>query len=407
MPTLPDDFAQLTRVLNLLRQGRPVRGKHFGLIRTSSDPSREQLFRRIVSATMTGPQDNSHSTWLKGNYGGGKTQALFHLEEQLSDRAFGEFKVLACIVDLNHGPSATAPGLHKALFESASALMSPNQKSIVSNFSEYIKSSKSDPSKGAENILALGLDLATTVLTFHVPGAGIAAKGGLSWVKRKWASRRSSIKRHIEAKHIDDPRAIELLIRWLQYTLSPDEARWRSLDDYIQSLADKRGLFPALMRILRATGYATVIIMVDQAEKLVGNVSLTDEFARIHSSESNAGLNLFFVFAGTTDVARITTGDHGGFVRRFMDPTQSSTVDVALDRPTIDVSLGNDIDRVKGMFQDLRKQYLGAPIPNLDADGVARARSYLQDLATRGEVTWPMFWRPVLGGLELTGSLQP
>lgn len=77
MPSRQEDFAALNQALTYLREGKPVAGKHFGLIRKRQGRFTEQFFQRVVQTTMTGPRGESHSTWLRGYYGGGKTQSLY------------------------------------------------------------------------------------------------------------------------------------------------------------------------------------------------------------------------------------------------------------------------------------------------------------------------------------------
>jgi hypothetical protein len=150
---------------------------------------------------------------------------------------------------------------------------------------------------------------------------------------------------------------------------------------------------------LKASGYASLVIFVDQAEKLVGNQMLTDEFMNIYSPDWSAGLNVYFVFVGTNDVSQLkSTEEHGGFARRFLDPAQASSTDAELASPIINGGADDDIHRIKSVLGNLKQQYPGLTIPSLGDQRMKKIRRELQSLATGrgGSLTWPMLWRKIL-----------
>jgi hypothetical protein len=387
------DFEALETNLKYLKEGKPIHDR-FDLIRNDANEARDRFIQRVLDSTKRGPDNESGSTLLKGDYGGGKTQSLHHLSDLLAERKAGRDKILVCNVNLEHDSSV--PGLHLALFQNASAITSPEVNSALRDTSRYLTSEKSGPGENTVNIVSNGLEIALDFFGIPVPGAKILAKGGLGWLKRRISRRPGHIKKLVEKLQLGDTDANELMIRWIQYSLSPNEKRWRALDDHVQRLAAQGRLFPMLSLILKASHYGTVVILIDQAEKLVGKVGLTDELMKIRDSGS-AGLNLFFVFAGTPNVERLgPSTEHGGFFRRFMDPRQASTIVDTLGKPIIADVPGNDIDRIRNVLEKLKRKYIGLKVPMLDQGRVNRIRKYLKALEEDGPVTWPMLWRSML-----------
>jgi hypothetical protein len=191
------------------------------------------------------------------------------------------------------------------------------------------------------------------------------------------------------------------MVFWTKYSLAPDPKRETAFYDYVERLAEERSLFFIMTHILKAARYATVVIMIDQAEKLVVYPSLTNELTNICNRESGADrdrmpdakLNLFFVFAGTTEVLQLRSAtDQGGFVRRFLDFDQW-TIDADLVTPIIDCSPGNDIDRIVNVLNELKEKFQGLPIPEFTVERVRKVR---RDLAKKGSVTWSTLWKSML-----------
>jgi hypothetical protein len=399
MQAIQGEFNAINQKLNLLRQGQPIDGDKYGLIRNAGGESQEKFCRRVVQVTQSGPQAKTYSTWLKGFFGGGKTQVLYQLEEALGECAFGEFKVLVCKVNLNQDRSKSVTGFHLAIFESASALSSEHVGSRFGQVARGLVEPNSSPSGTAENVVKVGWDILRTALPFPAPGVGTFATLGLGWAKLQWDLRRG-IKKMVAKLGFKDKRATELMVLWTQYSLSPNEKRWIALDGCVQRLAEERSLFFILTHILKKARYATVVIMIDQAENLAANRLLTDELTNIYDRVSSradrdpyADLNLFFVFATTIILELRSTTEHGGFVRRFLDPDQCESIEVDLVTPIIDCSSGNDIDRIQKALIELNKKFAGLPIPDLTDERVRKVR---RDLAKKRPVTWSTLWKSML-----------
>jgi hypothetical protein len=105
-------------------------------------------------------------------------------------------------------------------------------------------------------------------------------------------------------------------------------------------------------------------------------------------------LNVFFVFAGTSDVSELSSEEgYGGFGRRFLDPLLCETIDVPLANPDISGGQDDDINRIVSLMSSLRTKFDGIPIPRLDDARVTSIRNHLRSQRT---VSWPMLWRSVL-----------
>jgi hypothetical protein len=272
-----------------------------------------------------------------------------------------------------------------------------DRPSALADLATYLLGTNPSPSKNAENVVGIGVDIISTLLNVKAPGAGILAKSGLGLLKRQWSMRRGYLQKAVAKLQLEDTRATELTIRWIQYSMSPNEKRWRVLNDYVQQLAERGVLFLVLTHVLKAFRYGSVVILIDQAEKLVGNRTLTDSLINILAPEGSAGLNLYFVFAGTPDVEQLnSTAQYGGFFRRFLDSRQCSSIDTTLDGADISGGPADDIDRIRKVLSKLKKSHPGLPIPLQDAARVRKLRRVLQTMVGKGPVTWPMVWRLVL-----------
>jgi hypothetical protein len=317
-----------------------------------------------------------------GGYGAGKTQALQQLNEALGTYQFGSYKALVCKVDLNHEQQTTRPGFNHALFRSASLAANEIRAALMQENTEMT------------NVVEVGTDIASTIADTQVPVAGSAMKAMIGSMWRYWQLSRPALKRSIDKLQLDGLRAPEMMIRWIQYSSSPSEKTSRDLTDYVQELADSGELFLVLTQILKASGYATVLVLVDQAEKLVGNRNLTDAFMPIYDPNGAAGLNLCFVFGGTEDVAGLKSSPgHGGFDRRFMDPEQCSCTTVELVRP-IASGPDNDVERIRKVLADLKLKKPTLRVPKLDDNRVQEIQRQAAMLGP--QISWPRLWRLVL-----------
>jgi hypothetical protein len=384
-----EDFTRVQEVLGHLREGKPIGRNRFGFIKSIAPQAMQEFSRRVIADTMAGPQGKTFATWLVAYYGGGKTQALQELKGILSENRYGAFKVFAPVIDLNYESSRSARGLHLALFENASSL-APNPP--AANVSE-----------AEDELLNMGRGFLEDAIG-EVPGGGLALKWVVGFGKRQLYWWTAALRRSVEKKYkFSEPGAVELMTRWMRYAMFPDSDTARQeFVRYQQELAEKGTLFLTLTHILREAGYASMVILIDQAEKLVNQPTLTDALMTMYAPGGSAGLNLFFVFAGTGEVTGLgNLGIHGGFYRRFLDPLQSSVISVDLAEPVIDQGEGNDIDRIKNLLEQLGRTYIGLPLPSLSAQRIAEIRQRLTqlDLKLKQEnkkLNWPMVWREIL-----------
>lgn len=398
MPPREGEIARINQILSFLKSGKPIGGRdRYGLIRQVGGEARERFGARVVEDTRLGPQGKSHSTWLIGHYGGGKSETLLRMKDALDESEFGDHKVLVCLVDLNIDFVTTASGLHLTLFSSGSFLSPKNTAEATRELAKEFLGTNPNPSQGSENVLSIGIDIATALLPFPTPGAGMLATSLFGKTRRAIYLRRKHVQKQVERLNFGDARATELMIKWMQYSLSPSETSWQALNEYIQGLSEARNLFFIMTQILKAAGYASIVILVDQAEKLVGNRTLTDAFMNIHGPEGNAGVNLFFVFAGTSDVNELKAVDeYGGFFRRFFDPRQCSCEDALLSGPIIQRGPNDDLERIRRALEQLRQTYAGISLPDLDNNRIRQIRTRLVSIARHEPVTWPMLWRAIL-----------
>src|SRR6202035_103923 len=399
MPSAGGEFAELVETLNLLKEGRPIGGKDKnGLIKQVGGEARNDFSKRVVENTAAGPNSASHSTWLIANYGGGKSETLYEMRDALDESRFGNFRVLACWVDLNIDSSASPDGFQLALFYNGSLLSPHAASSDARRLAKQLLEASPNPSRSTEDIVSVGLDIAMTVLKITAPpGTGVLANNVLGGLWRYYHQRPAHIRKALERLNLGDARATELMIHWVRYSLWPSDATWRALDHYVQGLAQARALFLVMAHVLRVSNYASIVILIDQAEKLIGNRILTDTLANIHAPESSAGLNLFFVFAGTAEVRGLRSEvEYGGFYRRFLDPAQCSSVETDLESPQIHAGRGDDIERIRVALEQIRQKHADIPIPTLDDVRIAEIRQNLMLQAAKGRVTWPMVWRAML-----------
>jgi hypothetical protein len=378
---MPGNFDLLSRSIGNLREGKPIDFDPYGLIRRVGDDANIALCRNVAEITRGGSQGKSYSTWLVAHYGGGKSQTLLRIKNTLAEQLYGGFKVFVTRIDLSNVRNITATGFQLAIFEDASFLSSTD-----------LTGSNPGPSTAAENAAVIGIDIATTVLSIKVPGAGILTRGALSKIKRWYVTRRAYIRKKIERLKLGDNEATELMVLWVDYSLSQGAEKWRALNEYVDRLAEAGKLFRILTFILKKANYASIVLLIDQAEKLVANRILTDTLLVVRDSNDDAGLNVFFVFAGTNKINELRSPEeYGGFARRFLDNAQSPSVHEALDGPTLD-----DIDRVRIALDRIRQDHPGLSIPRLDDASIAIIRQSLAHTFAQGPTPWPVFWRKIL-----------
>ncbi|MEJ0075726.1 MAG: hypothetical protein WDO17_09805 [Alphaproteobacteria bacterium] len=384
-----EDFTRVKEVLEHLREGKPIGRDKFGLIKGIAPQAMQEFSRRVIADTIAGPQAKTFATWLVAHYGGGKTQALQELKGILSENRYGRFKVFAPVIDLNYEASRSARGLHLALFENASSLAPTPPAANVFD--------------AEDELLNMGREFLEDAIG-EVPGGGLALKWVVGFGKRQLYWWTDALRRSVERKYkFSDPGAVELMTRWMRYALFPDsETARQEFVRYQQELAEKGTLFLTLTHILKEADYASMVILIDQAEKLVNQPTLTDALMTMYAPGGSAGLNLFFVFAGTGDITGLEDlGIHGGFYRRFRDPLQSSVISVDLAQPVINQGEGNDIDRIKNVLEQLKRTYIGLPIPDLSSRRTDEIRERLIQLELKlkeekKKLSWPMVWREML-----------
>jgi hypothetical protein len=318
------------------------------------------------------------------------------LSDGLSEREFGDYKVLACMADLNDSRRLSPDGFQLAFFESASIVASKDDASALAGTAKKLLKGRGNEVQ--QGIVTIGLDFVQTLSHFKLPGSGIFAKSGFEWAERRWSVRRGRLEGLIRELPLNNPEAIELMIRWIRYSVLPSEKTWRTLDDYVQRLAKVGKLFSALSDILIASRYASMIILIDQVENLLGPPTLTNHLIRLYDdirpNKTAKLLNVFFVFAGTSDVSELSSEEgYGGFGRRFLDPLLCETIDVPLANPDISGGQDDDINRIVSLMSSLRTKFDGIPIPRLDDARVTSIRNHLRSQRT---VSWPMLWRSVL-----------
>jgi hypothetical protein len=390
------DFEVISRCVNQLKAGKPLDSESdkYNLIRKVAGEAKEELCRNVVDATKAGPQSVSHSTWLVANYGGGKSQVLFEIRKALAEQRYGGYKVFVSHVDLNLPRNVTPSGFQLTVFEGASFFS--DQSSAMSSDTSAVAGPQWGSGSSAENLADTGVEILSTLAGFEVPGASLITKAGLKGVMDWWVSRPGYIRKRVRAK-LTDPDATELLTRWISYSLSQNDTTWKVLIEFADRLSVSGTLFRAVTHILKASQYGSIVVLVDQAEKLVETRLLTDTLTTMNDSAGNSGVNTFFVFAGTKEIELLRSEeDYGGFNRRFLDQKSCSSFHKILDGPDISAAVGNDIDRVRASLQRLRGDQPGLPIPRLNDARIAAIRRELGKTAKKERVSWPRFWRLML-----------
>jgi hypothetical protein len=396
MPPHPSEFEHIVQCLNNLKEGKPIENDRYDFIKGVATNAINDLCGQVVKDTSSGPQGKTYSTWLVAPYGGGKSQILAQVRKALGDQQYGGHKVFVSKVNLNHPRDTTASGLHLALFETASYLLSGDDAtSQGGSLATRLVRENTDVNKTSENVLSVGVDIVSTVFNVKVPGSGILARSAFGALRRAYVRRSGYLRKQVQKLNLREQESAELMVRWLSYAISPDETRWKSLDEYANGLSQSGRLFHALTDILRASGYASVVILVDQAEKLIGKRLLTDAIMNIRDPEGNAGINLFFVFAGTAEIEKLRSiDDYGGFVRRFLDENECSSVHAILDGPVLS-GKDNDIDRVRGVLDGLRRRHPGLPFPKMTNARIQAIRQKFTKIGTN-RVAWSTFWKAML-----------
>jgi len=107
--------------------------------------------------------------------------------------------------------------------------------------------------------------------------------------------RPKALAKTVVSKGLTDENAIQLLVRWIRYAHYRNHATWQEFNTYLEVLARDEHLFEAQCRILCHFGYVTIVILSDQAEKLVGQLRLTQALTNVMNVDPRIGVNLFFV----------------------------------------------------------------------------------------------------------------
>lgn len=385
------DYPRIRGTLDSLRQGKPIGLDKFGLIEPVANEQIQEFCRNVSEATIANKKKQRFAIWLIATFGGGKTQALEELKGLLGERDHGKSKIFVPFIDLNNPATADHRSLQLALFEKASVLAP--------------KSSHMEDASDLDELVSMGRDFLKDTLG-EIPGVAPFLKWGPRAVKPWFYRWGPQLRRVVEKKYsLRSPRAVDLMVRWMRYALFPDnDAVRKAFSDYRDELAHNGHLFTVLADILEASGYASMVLLIDQAEKLVGKPVLTSTLQMIHDLKADEGagesvrdLNLFFVLAGTRDVKALDDeGEYNGFVRRFRDPNQSSVIEIGLPPPKLQ-GQHNDIDRVAGVLQTLRQKHVGLPLPKIDNSRLKAIRAELvEQQGDAPSITWPAFWKVML-----------
>lgn len=384
------DLEKVEKLINRLSEGKPVGSLDtFGLIRQIGGTARDVFRTRVEKDTERGAGNRSHTTWLVADYGGGKSEMLLQLKGSLDQITIGGQKVVVSSVDLNENLSNTYLGVQSSIFHSASPLRLQNPEV------EVVLKKSSEQADDRETFVLFGLDFLAAFTGAAFLGASVWQKP-INWIKQRLLLRPKSLAEAVKSYGLNDDDSIQLLVRWIRYAYYRDDATWRSFNDYLEHLAEQEHLFDTQCRILRKFGYVTVVILVDQAEKLVGQTRLTQALMNTRDSGRESGINIFYVFAGTAEIHQLWDKlAYEGFVRRFLDPQQCSVVKAELDEPNIEGGNNDDLVRVRGPLANIAALHPShyAWLKKTDAE-ITSIRNRLRALGR--PVTWSIFWHVIL-----------
>jgi hypothetical protein len=349
MPPIPSSERErnLMAVLSLLKSGEPLRRlDRFNLRRQLAIKARELIRNAVAETRVKGPVSDRLVIWLIATWGGGKTETLWQILEALDDKEVkaGEAKVALAYVNLKEGNTVrTAVGLESAIFNSCFLSGKSEVRQQIDRYVSTLKVKTVTSAQSAESLAGLGLDIVTSLFNVTVPGVGPVLGRGIRTSWTKFRLRESRLRELVQQRGITDDLATELLVRWWKYAVAPSQKKWEEFKTFYEGLADTQALFKTLCLLLKASGFATLVLAVDEAFLLLNNTRLTEAFEglRSHQVDGSADLNLYFLFAGTPMSEELKDeAKYGGFPRRFTIPGQAPVHYFYLKPPSVEEAGG-------------------------------------------------------------------
>ncbi len=394
-------------ILNRLEGGLPLGNLDaFGIIR--QDPSNLlPLVKSLVNRSREeGCTSQRATVWVVAPRGGGKTETLGLLERELlvEDHMGNDRKSIAVSVDLKRFRQATTgPGLQAEIFMNATATSSSQFKQRIDELAAHlVEDTKSDAVR--ENMIALGLDVALSLVKVSAPGLSLLGTGIFSYIWRSFRLRDGNIQKLLRARGVVSPDAVSLLIKWIRYSVQPSRENWQKLEEVFDPLAERDSLFPILCETLQATGYTTITLLIDEADHLVGARQLTQAFERLwdppkESDTYQYQINIIFVLAGTHKIDLLDDEEHyGGFTRRFLGTRAVRSRQCRLRPPTVESTLNNfdDCGHAINKVRELIQRLVGFDAPTFSPEQELKLRERLIALADSEELSWHALWAAVI-----------
>lgn len=340
--------------------------------------------------------------WLYAPWGGGKTETLNRLESKLlyDLEQSPKTKVLVIRLNLkNSGEIASKSGFISEVFKKATRTSSSPFLNETNEYARKIQEQSKIIEGVADNLISLGLDIGMALLNISIPGLGFGARLVRPLIARAHLSK-SSLRKRLERRKIigDDQR---LLVDWLRFILLPSSETWEVFKKTYEDLANDNRLWSTLRSLLSASGYTTVVFLVDESHKLDTLRVLTEAFESLwddpQSDNQKGVLNLCFVFASTTHMENFRDeSKYGGFVRRFTGSLSNPAEEFILSQPVIHTAASSSDDLEKALWSiEQLSANLPSGIYSCPTDAQKQELREMLSGIPVDKITWHALWSAV------------
>ena len=401
----------ILETLSRLSKGLPLGDLDKGtiIVREEEGSLESYIKTKVVESRQRGKISSREAIWIIGSRGGGKTERLISLENQLLVEEFkeGYGKSAIASINLKDRPQAQIQeGLQSYIFTKILATSSSSSKDAITKFVQFQKDCF-QIDQVQENFISTGFDILFSILNISVPGlstiVSIAGTGLFSNIKSRYSLRRNAIKRHLESHSITDRVVVELIIRWIKYSVKPTESNWSVFYDYFQRLASEGSLFKILCQVLDKSGFSTLILLFDEVDRLTEGIGLTQAFERLWDTPKTDDplchkVNIIFVLAvsNPVDILRDET-KYSGFSRRFMGTAIVPAQQFILNTPRVNeaTNYNDDCSHAMGIIRSLIGRLTGVHMPKVSNEEELDLRKRLVRLSNENKLTWHELWAAV------------
>ena len=407
---LNESEREVITILERLRKGLPLGSldRNGTIIRRGTDSPESRVKALVAQARSLGAVSRRDAVWIVGPRGGGKTERLSSLNTQLlveEGKELGKSAMVA--LDLKDTPRAVEEGLQAEIF---ARLTGTRTSPFLQKFGTTLAdaaATRPPAGKGRENVVGLGFDILFALSNVAVPGASTVAallgNGLLDRVQQKLKVREGRLRKQLQARGVTDDAALELAVRWIRFAVQPTQQSWTALQHAAERRATAGSLFHLVCHLLQAAGYSTLVILVDEVDRIIEKFSATQSFERLWDLPKPADpyhhkLNVIFVLAVSTPVDQLRDeSKYSGFSRRFMGTRESPAPTYALAGPRVTDQPGSNddcthaISTITGLIANLTN-VAAALVTEKEQ---LKLRKRLMTLADKDQMTWHELWAAV------------